>query len=130
MSKKILLSIFAIGCGTLAFFSFKDSLRTYVPFSEAITIKRAVQILGTLDKKEAIQHKDGYYTLLLKDKDGTVLPVRHRGIKPVNIEHADSIVAQGFFNVESGYFEADKILVKCPSRYAKKTTSAESEANK
>lgn len=130
MIKKIFIIIFALCCGAFAFFSLKDSLRTYVPFSEAISSKRAVQILGTLDKKEIIQHKEGYYTLLLKDKDGTALRVRHRGIKPVNIEHADSIVARGSFNIESGYFEAEKILVKCPSRYAKKTTSAELEVNK
>ncbi len=123
MTKKILIILFATACGAFAFYSLKDSLRTYVPFSEAITAKRSVQILGTLYKNEIIQHKDGYYTLLLKDKDGTALRVRHRGIKPVNIEHADSIVARGLFNPESGYFEAEKILVKCPSRYAKKATS-------
>ncbi len=125
MTKKILIILFATACGAFAFYSLKDSLRTYVPFSEAITTKRAVQILGTLDRNEILQHKGGYYTLLLKDKDGTVLRIRHRGIKPVNIEHADSIVARGSFNVESGYFEAEKIFVKCPSRYAKKTTTTE-----
>jgi cytochrome c-type biogenesis protein CcmE len=76
--------------------------------------------LGTLDKSAPIETQSGFYTLLLKDKDGTTLRVRHRGIKPVNIEHADSIVARGSYSTESGFFEADKILVKCPSRYAKK----------
>lgn len=130
MIKKIVIILFALGCTALAFFSLKDSLRTYVPFSEAVASKRAVQILGTLDKHEPVQHRDGYYTLLLKDKNGTALRVRHRGVKPVNIEHADSIVAQGRFSSESGYFEAEKILVKCPSRYAKKINNTEVEINK
>ncbi|MCX7679485.1 MAG: cytochrome c maturation protein CcmE [Spirochaetes bacterium] len=120
MTKKLIITAIALASIAIAFFSMKDSVRTYVSFEEAIASKRSVQILGILDKNIPIQHGNGFYVMHLKDKNGTSLKVRHRGTQPINIEHADSVVARGKFNPESDFFEAEKILVKCPSRYAKR----------
>lgn len=119
MIKKTIIISLTIIALSIAFFSIKDAIRTYVPFSEAILSKRPVQIFGTIEKNEPIQHGNGYYIVTLKDARGTAIKVRHYGTKPINLEHADSIVARGKFNPETGFFEAEKILVKCPSRYAK-----------
>ncbi len=118
-SKKIFIGATALACVLLAFYSLKDSMRTYVPFSEARSTGRPVQVIGTLEKSLPVKHYEGYYTMVLKDRDGSPMTVKHAAAKPANLEHADQVVARGRFNRESGLFEAEKVLVKCPSRYAK-----------
>ncbi len=51
----------------------------------------------------------------LKDERGEVLPVEYRGVIPGNFDQATSIVAIGRY--QDGRFEADQLLVKCPSKY-------------
>jgi len=41
----------------------------------------------------------------------------HLGPKPLNFEHADQIVLLGKYSPERDIFEADRVLVKCPSKY-------------
>jgi len=45
--------------------------------------------------------------------------IRYSGVKPLNFEHAKQVVALGKYNKSDKIFEADKILVKCPSKYTK-----------
>lgn len=37
--------------------------------------------------------------------------------KPQDMEKSEKVVVVGRMNLEGGYFEADKILLKCPSKY-------------
>jgi cytochrome c-type biogenesis protein CcmE len=43
--------------------------------------------------------------------------VRYKGLKPANFEDAVSIVAIGHFDEKAKELEANKLLVKCPSKY-------------
>jgi cytochrome c-type biogenesis protein CcmE len=43
--------------------------------------------------------------------------VRYHGLKPANFEEAISIVAIGRYDGSEKVFVADKLLVKCPSKY-------------
>jgi cytochrome c-type biogenesis protein CcmE len=43
--------------------------------------------------------------------------VRYHGVKPANFEDAVSIVAIGRYDAAASEFAADKLLVKCPSKY-------------
>ncbi len=43
--------------------------------------------------------------------------MRYKGLKPANFEDAISIVAIGQYDESSKEFEANKLLVKCPSKY-------------
>ena len=43
------------------------------------------------------------------------MPVTYRGVRPGNFEQATSLVAIGTYRGEA--FQADQILVKCPSKY-------------
>ena len=57
-----------------------------------------------------------YFTL--KDpKTQSILRVRYKGVKPGNFEDAISIVAIGRFDAGTKEFDANKLLVKCPSKY-------------
>jgi cytochrome c-type biogenesis protein CcmE len=72
--------------------------------------------MGALDKTS-----DRYDTTTqelsfnLLDEHGRSLPVAYRGIKPGNFKDAISIVAIGRYH--DGRIEAEKLLVKCPSKY-------------
>ena len=49
------------------------------------------------------------------DTNGNRMPVTYRGIKPGNFKDAISIVAIGPYR--DGRIQAEKLLVKCPSKY-------------
>lgn len=101
---------------TLGVTAFQKTLTPYLSFDEARKAKGAVQIMGSLDKTS-----DRYDTTRqelrfdLLDPNGHRMPVTYRGIKPGNFKDAISIVAIGPYR--DGRIEAEKLLVKCPSKY-------------
>lgn len=102
-----------VGLGVTAF---QKTLTPYVSFEDARRAKGAVQVMGTLDKAS-----DQYDTARqemrfdLVDKSGSRMPVTYRGVRPGNFKDAISIVAIGPYR--DGRIEAEKLLVKCPSKY-------------
>jgi cytochrome c-type biogenesis protein CcmE len=46
---------------------------------------------------------------------GETMTVHYSGVKPGNFEEAVQIVAIGSY--QEGVFEAEQLLVKCPSKY-------------
>jgi cytochrome c-type biogenesis protein CcmE len=116
--------IFIIGLGLLvaAVFSLSENiLSPYVTFSEAMSNPgKYVQVIGRLDKSEPVVHKEGEYSFTVVDKNGTNMRVTHRGTKPQNFEHTDQVVILGKYKAGDNLFEADKVLVKCPSKYRSK----------
>ncbi len=116
-SRLIVISI-VVACAVIALFSFKGLLTPYVPFEDA---KQGgyVQVLGNLVKSVPVINSTEGFMFTIEDEQSQRLQVLHRGSKPLNFEHATSIVAIGTYNKEKEIFEADKILVKCPSKYTK-----------
>jgi cytochrome c-type biogenesis protein CcmE len=102
-----------------SFSAFKDSMTPYVPFERAREGDRMVQVAGALEKGSSSyedQQESLFFTL--KDpKTSETLRVRYKGLKPANFEDAISIVAIGRFDERAQEFEADRLLVKCPSKY-------------
>ena len=102
-----------------SFTAFKNSMTPYVSFERAREGNRIVQVAGALEKGSS-RYVDAQESLLftLKDpKSSETLKVRYKGLKPANFEDAISIVAIGRFDEGSREFTADKLLVKCPSKY-------------
>jgi cytochrome c-type biogenesis protein CcmE len=107
------LTLAFLGFGLTAF---QKTLTPYLTFDEARKARGVVQVMGGLDKTS-----DRYDTSrqelsfdLLDDK-GHRMPVVYRGIRPGNFKDAISIVAIGRY--EDGRIDAEKLLVKCPSKY-------------
>ena len=97
-------------------FSFQSSLTPYVNFAQAKALTGSVQVRGTLvDGKVTVANEGRVVQFVLRDEAGEEVPVSYRGTKPDNMEHATSVVAIGKY--KSGHFEAEKLLVKCPSKY-------------
>ena len=108
----VLLGFLVLGLST-----FSRSMTPYVSFSEAKTSKRTVQVMGALEKGTSrydIATKTLHFNLVdPQTKD--VIPVTYTDVKPANFEDAVSIVAIGKYGDEG--FRAEKLLVKCPSKY-------------
>jgi cytochrome c-type biogenesis protein CcmE len=87
-----------------------------VTFAEARTAKGAVQVRGTLVGNKASVAADGkMLTFTLRDEASEEVSVVYAGAKPEGLEQATSIVAIGKY--QNSQFTAEKLLVKCPSKY-------------
>jgi cytochrome c-type biogenesis protein CcmE len=96
--------------------SFKSNLTPYVSFDEASKTARKVQVAGGL-VEDSTQYFDATQELrfAMVDEDGNEMAVHYKGVKPGNFEEAVQIVAVGSY--QQGVFEAEQLLVKCPSKY-------------
>jgi len=96
--------------------SFKSNLTPYVSFDEASATAGKVQVAGGL-VENSTKYVDAEEELqfAMVDDDGNTMHVHYKGVKPGNFEEAIQIVAIGSY--ESGVFEAEQLLVKCPSKY-------------
>jgi cytochrome c-type biogenesis protein CcmE len=96
--------------------AFNRSLAPYGSFADARKDGGYVQVNGTLANANVVADAQaGTLMFHLKDSEGEVMQVVYHGVKPANFEQATSIVALGTY--QSGRFDADKLLVKCPSKY-------------
>ena len=118
MKPKLILGLLLV-VASIAFgvTSFKNSLTPYISFAEARRSGLSSQVNGTLDDPAAVRYDvdKSELAFTLKDDKNEVMPVVYHGVKPANFEQATSVVAIGTFT--DGRFEADQLLVKCPSKY-------------
>jgi len=96
--------------------SFKSNLTPYVSFGEAMQSPAKVQVAGALvEGSSAYIDEEQELRFVIFDENGLRMPVRYRGVKPANFEEATQIVAVGAYDGTA--FEAEQLLVKCPSKY-------------
>jgi cytochrome c-type biogenesis protein CcmE len=102
-----------------SFTAFKNTMTPYVSFERAREGNRIVQVAGALEKGsyKYVDTRESLFFTLKDPKSTETLRVRYKGLKPANFEDAISIVAIGRFDEQAKEFEADKLLVKCPSKY-------------
>lgn len=111
----IVIALFGVYCLS----QFSSSLNPYVGFAEAKSLNSTVQIKGTLIKdNSSITYDNKQLNFFLRDESGEKVLVTYKGSKPDNFEHAESVVAVGKYNNDK--FVAEKLLVKCPSKYERK----------
>jgi cytochrome c-type biogenesis protein CcmE len=99
--------------------AFKETLTPYVNYTQARETARIVQVAGALEKGSSkyVDTADFLYFTLQDPATKDTMRVRYKGLKPANFEDAISIVAIGQFDEGAKEFEANKLLVKCPSKY-------------
>jgi cytochrome c-type biogenesis protein CcmE len=107
------LTLAFVGFGLTAF---QKTLTPYLSFEEARKARGVVQVMGSLDKEsDRYDTKSEELSFELFDPNGHRMSVVYRGVRPGNFKDAISIVAIGRFH--EGRIEAEKLLVKCPSKY-------------
>ena len=102
-----------VGFGLTAF---QKTLTPYLSFDEAKKSRGVVQVMGALDKQsDRYDAKAEELGFDLVDADGRAPARRVPRRRPGNFKDAISIVAIGRYH--EGRIEAEKLLVKCPSKY-------------
>ncbi|MBC5992793.1 cytochrome c maturation protein CcmE domain-containing protein [Pontibacter cellulosilyticus] len=132
MKKTHIIGILVIAVAIVIIMSSVGDASTYVSFGEAI--ERAddgdmtkVHVVGRL-KKDPQGHIVGmqydplvdpnYFTFMLVDTNRYEQKVVYYNPKPQDFERSEQVVITG--NMQNDVFIADKILLKCPSKYTEK----------
>jgi cytochrome c-type biogenesis protein CcmE len=117
MSLKVIVAVVLLAvAATVGVSSFKRTMTPYIGFTEARSASGLVQVNGKLaDKDYILKPEEQFLRFNLKDEHGDVMPVEYRGVIPGNFDQAVSVVAIGKF--AGDHFEAEQLLVKCPSKY-------------
>jgi cytochrome c-type biogenesis protein CcmE len=97
--------------------SFMDSNVEYTDFAKAEKTSKKVQVKGAWVKEKETQFdaKAGQFIFYMIDDNNREAKVVLDGAMPNNFELATSIVAKGRYR--DGYFHANELLTKCPSKY-------------
>ncbi len=92
------------------------SLTPYVSLDDAKTSNSVVQVKGQrVPGSEKFDVDEKIFTFRMTDEKGEEFQVIYHGVKPANLEQAEEVVVIGRY--QQGRFEADQLLVKCPSKY-------------
>ena len=120
MSRRLLWTVIGVVAivGFVAFGAgaFKSNLTPYVSFQQARATRDAVQVAGKLvPGSDSFEEASSRLMFALQDEHGDVMRIAYKGLKPGNFHDATQVVAIGRFH--GGVLEAEKLLVKCPSKY-------------
>lgn len=112
----ILTAIFMV----VLMLNFASNTSIYTDFQTAKKSGEEVHIVAEWIKREQTHYdpQKDEFSFFLRDTLGNEAFVIYPDPKPVNFEQADKIVVIGKF--QSDTFWANKILMKCPSKYENK----------
>lgn len=137
MNKIHIIAFLAIATGVAIIVSSAGDASAYVTFKEAKKLSvsgndQKIHIVGDLTRDDAgnvvsilsSPEKTSFY-FTLTDKDGFEQRVYHNAPEPQDFRRSEKVVIIGSYHEE--IFVADKILLKCPSKYEENILSAEHE---
>ncbi len=118
MKPKTLIGLIVlIGFASLLFLNFGDQVSGYMGFEEAAQTGARAHVVGqwVQDQQTRYDPSQNLFTFYMKDDQGMVRQVRYANPKPASFEDAEKLVVEGRLRGE--VFEAEHILMKCPSKY-------------
>jgi len=118
MKTKTIVGLVAmIGFAGLLLFNFGSQVGGYMNFEQASESGARAHVVGTWveDRPTRYDRTENVFTFYMRDESGTVRKVRYKNPKPANFEEAEQVVVEGTASRQT--FEAESILVKCPSKY-------------
>jgi len=110
----LMLGIVALAVGVGAY-SLRGSLARSVTLAEARTAGGTVQIFGYIHSKGQYDAQNNW-TFEVQDSNGDTMTIVNP-TKPGNFDDAISVAATGRYVADSDTFQAEQLLVKCPSKY-------------
>lgn len=109
-------SMVALILAGVAIWAFMGSMAPYThEFSKAKS-GSYIQVYGKVDKNSI----DGNQ-FDISDESGMRMRIHSKKMLPQNLSQADYCVVSGNFSRKYDWFEAESVLVKCPSKYEEKT---------
>lgn len=124
MNAKIVIGVIIIAVFIVwGAFSFMETTIQYVSLQVAATSKRPVQVMGKIDF-DVVRYDENSQRLEFAVYDAEApepasadrLNVVYYGVVPGNFDQATSVVLKGQPD-STGTFVANRMLVKCPSKY-------------
>ena len=115
--KTIIALVAIVGFTSLLVFSFGSQVGGYMTFTEAEESGARAHVVGEWVLQDQAHYDPAVdlFSFHLKDAEGNVRPVRYSNVKPASFEDAEKIVVEGHWRED--VFEAEHILIKCPSKY-------------
>ncbi len=91
----------------------------YTDFTQAAqNPDKEFHVIGTLDTTQPMHYdplNPNYFSFYVKDDKGVVSRVDYHNAKPQDFEKSEKIVLVG--RMQGNSFQAQSILLKCPSKY-------------
>lgn len=120
MKKTHILAIIIIAVSIGAIISTVGDAATYADFATAEQFPgKEFQVVGQLNKDKEINYqpeKDANsFRFSMVDNNGLEYEVKFNGAKPQDFERSEQVVITG--TIDKDLFLAEKILMKCPSKY-------------
>ena len=109
--------IIVIFVGLMGYLVTQSNIKYENNISKVKTENKTVKATGQLvrEKDYTYDNKNRTLTFYLKDEQGNQMKVVFNGAIPNNFKSAQSLVVTGKY--QDGYFMANSILTKCPSKY-------------
>jgi len=120
MKKTHIIGIIVIAIAIGAIISTVSDAATYADFSTVEKFPgKEFQVVGELNKEKQIIYAPevnaNEFSFFMVDKQGVERKVVFNGAKPQDFERSEQVVITG--SLDGSDFYADKILMKCPSKY-------------
>jgi len=113
----ILLVVVAIAVGILI--STYSNSSTYANFAKAKMEGETTHVISHLDRSKEMVYNPfldaNHFSFYARDQNGMECKVIFDGTKPQDFERSEQLVLTG--RMENEVFHAEKILMKCPSKY-------------
>ncbi len=131
MKKSSIIALVVIAVAIAMIIATVGDASTYSDFSEAKKLAQngnngAVHVVGELKKDQngeitgMMYHPEidpNRFEFVMIDSLNFESKVILNKPKPQDMEKSEKVVVVGKMNLENNYFEADQILLKCPSKY-------------
>ncbi|WP_209332032.1 cytochrome c maturation protein CcmE [Lunatimonas salinarum] len=137
MKKGHIIGLGIIGVAIMIIITSIGDASTYESFSTARILAsngdvKPIHVVGELKKNDAgkvvgieVGEDKTSFTFLMVDNDGTEQQVYYNEPVPADFERSEQVVVIGSYKNES-IFVAEKILMKCPSKYQETDVQAAS----
>ncbi len=109
--------IIVVFLGLMGYLFTQSNIKYENNFAKVMKEDKIVRATGSWvrDKNYTIDKDNSTFTFYMIDNHGTQMKVVYDGTIPNNFESAKSVVVTGKYR--NGYFHAQSILTKCPSKY-------------
>lgn len=116
-AKTIVGVVLLVGFTGLLFMNFGQQVGGYMNFEEAASSGSKAHVVGTWlqDRESKYDPSENVFLFYMQDDAGNIRQVEYANPKPANFEDAEKLVIEGVAQGE--IFQAENILVKCPSKY-------------
>lgn len=104
-------------CMAVAGVALSGSSRKAISFTEARSFREPCEVYGEVVKSETrYDLRNARLTFILREeKTGETMPVVYTRVKPASFDDASHVKAIGVY--DGHQFQAESLLVKCPSKY-------------